>query len=406
MACGPSCTDCPACRGEIPHDAPAMHDLRWGMMQALDAHPYWATQSVAQILRQAAQGRPSADPASIALSRFVAGVGRQALPEFVPVRWRAISDEPPMPGPAPSEPPPEGLPPGQGRFRSPTPGALPPGLREPPDPTPPPIPPRQLSAEELAVLRALPGVGEPRGSSKGICCPDEFRYPSVIKRWAPDYGLVDDPDNPGKTRAGVRLRVFFNWIVTFKPESKDDPATAGCDCACCEFKHVVLRSVITQDGRNVHPVAAGGEDDCSWFLFRNGKWEEEKHPRGWSPPIGADGKKGIEGIDWSGPFCYGDRKRPKRPSGVSDPEGPGGGYVDSCQYSSHDTPGVLLSKDPCAWVWEWESLGVVVDTCVGKVKRVRYLRWTDTGTLSGGIVAYSDTTTRAPPYQAGEAVGL
>lgn len=32
MACAPGCTDCPACRGEVPHDAPVMHDLAWGLL--------------------------------------------------------------------------------------------------------------------------------------------------------------------------------------------------------------------------------------------------------------------------------------------------------------------------------------------------------------------------------------
>jgi hypothetical protein len=64
MACGTGCTDCPACRGEVPHDSPAMHDLAWGVMTSLDsgATGYWASHAAMEIARRTIQGRGATLP--------------------------------------------------------------------------------------------------------------------------------------------------------------------------------------------------------------------------------------------------------------------------------------------------------------------------------------------------------
>lgn len=93
MACATGCTDCPACRGEVPMDSPAMHDLRWGMMQADLAQPEWSALHAAQVVSEGAKSRGGPD----ATAQFVQDTVTRLAPRSAQPWAFLVSDEPGAP---------------------------------------------------------------------------------------------------------------------------------------------------------------------------------------------------------------------------------------------------------------------------------------------------------------------
>lgn len=365
MACARGCADCPACRGEVPHDAPVLHDLAWGMMLTRDAPPcdsHWSACQTGNWVRSGIMARARSGLGDANIFEYMArlearGDGRRSTLRV----QQGPTDQPDRSGGAPLS----------GQFSvapwwlglaggmhwdllswlDETLRRLARKLRQEEAAASPTITVVKPARQQFPVPRSgVPKIRSPWAPpANAKCCVVDFQYPIRV--------------GSGRTPAkgGHGLYVKFEG----EAEYLDAP---GCACHCCEFEQFVVR--VTNNylfprgggAQRAAPRYPGSaptiEEDCLWWLksnpseaFRNGP---AGGPKDQAPvPRGADGKipDGVEVM------CYGE-------------DGPMAGsrsysrYVrKDCGYWMCDAPSV---EEPGA-MWGFESeavyVGQIVDAC-------------------------------------------
>jgi hypothetical protein len=386
MSCGSGCTDCPTCRGEVQPDSPVMKDMAFAMAMHRDPHswdPVMSPHTVAQTVRDGVQRRGGAAPGDVEVLRTV----QQAISTLgSPTPWlnpghghdglRFSPQGGPGPAPAPAPPP----------------ARVDPLSKKPPAVLDAPV---EL-LESLDKWRPPPLPDAPTsGGSRGKCCP-EMKYPSRLDLpvYSDPVKAASDPEEFKKLGfESIRVTRAFDWEVEFLTPSR----RPGCYCECCEFVHVIVRSVYTlvrvADPENSERTEANAakanppeksntteprEDKCTFVVIENGKWKKRHESRGWKPSDpNADENKGKT---WDGPHCYGDRDSPKGiPPGCPPDLVPPKSRPDPCHINANDNPGrgIPLGHE---WTWLWMSVGIVYDTCLGKVADAQFVWWSIKGT--------------------------
>lgn len=245
---------------------------------------------------------------------------------------------------------------------------------------------------EKRIMRVNAPKEPVKGGGAG-CCP-HLDYPEEIEDPLVGPTQLIARAGGGEPALGASVEVGFRFHALYDPRSRKPE----CECSCCEFYQLVIKDKLTRYGTDGKPTgqeanvkfsdgmdfAAGHEDHCDFLIYdptavdpETGEtvyWRVETHSRLWMPAA----KGWVKGEDWDGPYCYGDNGRPRHPPkknghGVPPKIEPPRSRIGECFIKSLDIPRV--SAPVGLTLWEWESWGVVFDTCHQVVKRVSYVAW-------------------------------
>jgi hypothetical protein len=228
------------------------------------------------------------------------------------------------------------------------------------------------------------------------CCLDQFLYPSSITPRPPRVGV-------GST--GI-------WQVAFRFNAYFNPHPPPCDCTCCEFRQIFIKSAVTKFIPLIGPdkpesPVQGPFEDCVWYYECYDRNHQNKRvakvsggPEQPPPPppdcYGATADANPV-LAQPKPFCYGHRVMGEVGPDPGDP-GHTGFEGGACLFEDNDNPFVAI-KGPGFFKWEWEAEGQIVDAChFDFPKATRRVRWTIYGYIhSDGHTTDYDFSDMSPP---------